>query len=457
MDAKLILAALKYHPDRNPGKEIEYNPKFQAISAAHEILADDEQRSKYDSVRRYASTTTIPSFSRAPPTPGNPYEARSAYPPPPRRAASSTPQKPQPGTGAYASGGADRYNGNNFPQPPPRSAPTAKKDAKDRANMFNAWQNMNHAQAAAQKTAPEPSRRPSDSSNINGSTEGWRTASEASKNSAYAQAQQNRAKSQHDDAFGRKQKHQVPPGFNPSESRQSSGMPSQPRASHQAHPGPPPPPRPQPQPGTTRKPNPMQDFRQRSRDEVPFTEGSPRTSSPYASNAGERTYLNSERLRRSESTRDRTKTHYTQADDPGIGTTGPRRRSDSAQTGNAANEVNDGPSRKTTAFTVDSSDEESATSPARPVGNATQPPADVPRRTLAKPSRTWSRRSETASKQPESRSDNGTTPGGRRIHHDADTPSMCVIFLHLFLFRVVLIPLIVSTYRSMQTRSNLRV
>ncbi|KAF2227429.1 DnaJ domain-containing protein, partial [Elsinoe ampelina] len=40
--------ALKYHPDRNPGKEEEFNSKFQAISAAHEILCDPSTKAAYD-------------------------------------------------------------------------------------------------------------------------------------------------------------------------------------------------------------------------------------------------------------------------------------------------------------------------------------------------------------------------------------------------------------------------
>ncbi|RMJ27080.1 DnaJ domain protein [Aspergillus sp. HF37] len=43
--------ALKFHPDRNPGKEVEYNSKFQAIQAAYEILVDPTQRLKYDTDR----------------------------------------------------------------------------------------------------------------------------------------------------------------------------------------------------------------------------------------------------------------------------------------------------------------------------------------------------------------------------------------------------------------------
>lgn len=47
----LIGPALKFHPDRNPGKELEFNAKFQAIQAANEILSDPTQRLRYDTDR----------------------------------------------------------------------------------------------------------------------------------------------------------------------------------------------------------------------------------------------------------------------------------------------------------------------------------------------------------------------------------------------------------------------
>ncbi|THC97787.1 hypothetical protein EYZ11_002703 [Aspergillus tanneri] len=43
--------ALKYHPDRNQGRELEFIAKFQAIQAANEILSDPQQRLKYDTDR----------------------------------------------------------------------------------------------------------------------------------------------------------------------------------------------------------------------------------------------------------------------------------------------------------------------------------------------------------------------------------------------------------------------
>ena len=38
--------ALKYHPDRNKGKDAE--EKFKEISEAYAVLSDDEKRSAYD-------------------------------------------------------------------------------------------------------------------------------------------------------------------------------------------------------------------------------------------------------------------------------------------------------------------------------------------------------------------------------------------------------------------------
>ncbi|KAJ6257133.1 hypothetical protein Dda_8018 [Drechslerella dactyloides] len=45
--------ALKYHPDRNPGREAEFNAKFQQIQAAHELLTDAVRRKLYDRSRLY--------------------------------------------------------------------------------------------------------------------------------------------------------------------------------------------------------------------------------------------------------------------------------------------------------------------------------------------------------------------------------------------------------------------
>lgn len=43
-------AAMKWHPDRNPGKEAEAHAAFQQIRDAYSILSDAEQRQVYDDV-----------------------------------------------------------------------------------------------------------------------------------------------------------------------------------------------------------------------------------------------------------------------------------------------------------------------------------------------------------------------------------------------------------------------
>ena len=42
--------AMKWHPDRNPGREAEAHAAFQEIRDAYAILSDDEQRRVYDDV-----------------------------------------------------------------------------------------------------------------------------------------------------------------------------------------------------------------------------------------------------------------------------------------------------------------------------------------------------------------------------------------------------------------------
>lgn len=147
------MAALKYHPDRNPGKESEIVPKFQAIQAAHEILHDPVSKTRYDADRRKAGlgggAFTKPNV---PPRSGgtNPmYQTRSDFPPPPRRTPNPTGTWRSTASGAS---GADRFT--NFPKP----APTSKKNPADPANVFNAWQNMKSQTAGA---SPQPPPRPS--------------------------------------------------------------------------------------------------------------------------------------------------------------------------------------------------------------------------------------------------------------------------------------------------------
>ncbi|KAG8628882.1 hypothetical protein KVT40_002747 [Elsinoe batatas] len=130
--------ALKYHPDRNPGKEEEFNSKFQAISAAHEILCDPSTKAAYDTGRRRANLSgAAPKPATAGRT-GNPYSNMNQnFAPPPRRTADPT---------GWNRTGADRFT--NFPGP----SPTAKADPK-RASYQDAWSAMGGGRRSSQKPA----------------------------------------------------------------------------------------------------------------------------------------------------------------------------------------------------------------------------------------------------------------------------------------------------------------
>ncbi|KAJ9380805.1 hypothetical protein DTO063F5_6514 [Paecilomyces variotii] len=78
--------ALKYHPDRNPGREAEFNAKFQAIQAAHEILIDPQLRLRYDTDRLragYGRTYGAAKAATATKKPTTPKPASQPYAPPP--------------------------------------------------------------------------------------------------------------------------------------------------------------------------------------------------------------------------------------------------------------------------------------------------------------------------------------------------------------------------------------
>ncbi|KAJ4294753.1 hypothetical protein N0V88_004987 [Collariella sp. IMI 366227] len=64
--------ALKFHPDRNPGKEDEAKEKFLVIQAAHEILTDPALKSKFDANRERTARYTGASGVR-----GNPWQYTS--------------------------------------------------------------------------------------------------------------------------------------------------------------------------------------------------------------------------------------------------------------------------------------------------------------------------------------------------------------------------------------------
>ncbi|TKA34283.1 hypothetical protein B0A50_00263 [Salinomyces thailandicus] len=341
--------ALLYHPDRNAGKEDEYVPKFQAIQTAHEVLGDPTQKAKYDADRRKVGLYSTPaggSYARPAQPTGNPYQASSAYPPPPRRTQPGTWQRPQPASAAPPSG-ADRFS--NFP----RGTPTARKDpTQDRTNMFKAWQNMNNAQERQQRATPsatpggapptpnrprppprQDTKLPSEDEIRAGMNyrkappqfEGDRTEK---GQSAWANFQN---KNQGKPGVSRSNTTKTPrkQGFDPnapgSDERPASGNSSYAQRHRsedfgrpqpgQAFPPPPPGPPPQSPLGTSptaRRPfaDPLRPFKSRtSDDETPYSEGN-RKRTPYSSFVGERTHFQrdeGEDLRRSASTRDATK------------------------------------------------------------------------------------------------------------------------------------------------------
>ncbi|KAK4140855.1 uncharacterized protein C8A04DRAFT_14576 [Dichotomopilus funicola] len=79
--------ALKFHPDRNPGKEDEAKEKFLVIQEAHEILSDPTNKAKFDG---YRLRTASARYSGASGVRGNPWqntanEVNSRYGAPPKR------------------------------------------------------------------------------------------------------------------------------------------------------------------------------------------------------------------------------------------------------------------------------------------------------------------------------------------------------------------------------------
>lgn len=328
--------ALQFHPDRNAGKEAECVPRFQAIQAANEVLCDPTTKARYDADRRKAGLYPSTTFKPNVPTPGNPYAASSAFPPPPRRT--------QPGQSTYQRSGADRFT--NFP----RGANTAprKDPASERTEQFRAWQSMN---TGTQRPAPPPrpaaspkpptptssrpgmprqdTKLPSEEQIRAGMRHGKAPTSSGETLNARQTAWQEYGKN--GPTRSRPQRpapatSKRPGGFDPN--APGSDERAAPPSSHYnrrnrsedftAGGFPPPPPGPPPasgpqspvSPGTPRPyADPLRSFKQRNHDDdVPYMEGN-RTSSPYSSVSGEKTQFSSDGLRRSASTRDTSKLH----------------------------------------------------------------------------------------------------------------------------------------------------
>ncbi|KAI2607298.1 uncharacterized protein GGS25DRAFT_522819 [Hypoxylon fragiforme] len=139
--------ALKYHPDRNPGKESEVNSKFQVIQSAHEILTDDTLRRQYDDARKAFNSR----FPKASGVRGNPWQdVGKQWAPPPTRHPQTSPSKPASGAQRYASFASFASSMGRPPKPPPREDPQTRKAYAD------AFENMRPSTARR----PVPGRAP---------------------------------------------------------------------------------------------------------------------------------------------------------------------------------------------------------------------------------------------------------------------------------------------------------
>ncbi|CAI6315308.1 unnamed protein product [Periconia digitata] len=149
--------ALKFHPDRHPGREEEFVPHFQKIQQAHEVLIDSSQRAKYDAERRKRVPPIPPYTPRQRPPPAQPRNASYtttpnggtyyARPPPPRPQPHPSRPPPQRQPHSYANG-ADRFTHANFRAPPTAQRPDSRqKEPGAKANVFTAWQKMKQPRA----------------------------------------------------------------------------------------------------------------------------------------------------------------------------------------------------------------------------------------------------------------------------------------------------------------------
>lgn len=138
------MIALKYHPDRNPGREAEFISKFQSLQTAYEILIDSQSRLKYDTDRaragygrQYGSTKSAGSkpqgpsvFTAAPPRRAPTASNKTGYPP-----ATSYPPPPPP----TSSGPKYNYTKNSVPK-----WDKVYDDVRTRGDAYRGFQNMKH-------------------------------------------------------------------------------------------------------------------------------------------------------------------------------------------------------------------------------------------------------------------------------------------------------------------------
>lgn len=280
--------ALKYHPDRNPGREAEFNAKFQAIQAAHEILSDPQLRLKYDTDRLRAGYGKL----YGPPKTNTTRQSTTAGYSHPTSARTQTSSKPgfPPRPSSYQtppSAGAQKYASYARAQPWEKM----HDEAQTRADAFRGFQEMKAGRATQNATSTGQSTRAKSAYEYVNSA----------KQAPYGQTPFGAARSQ-----STKKKNGFDPGAPGGDepmARNTSAYSTVPRGE-----------RSQacsaffePAPSPTAK-------KKTAGDESPRTqsrEGSPvpgfeRLSTRYASTSGERTYFSSAALRRSTSVRETT-------------------------------------------------------------------------------------------------------------------------------------------------------
>ncbi|PHH65329.1 hypothetical protein CDD81_2741 [Ophiocordyceps australis] len=242
--------ALKYHPDRNPGREDEVNSKFQTIQSAHEILSDPQRKAKYDAT--LGRTGRFPGSSGVR---GNPWEHVSQqFPTPPRRNA----------TTRNATSGAQRWR-DRFPTgvpPTARQHATADSEARKNADRARASEHMRRNQPQASAQAGHREAQPSQPPPPPPRTESAKQRAQAS--------------------FGARK-----PGFHPRSAMTGDEPPvsnfnysSRRTDAEEARPPPPPPRQPRHSQHSTKIPDPLSHFKDNAES---------RQSTPYASHGGEKT------------------------------------------------------------------------------------------------------------------------------------------------------------------------
>jgi curved DNA-binding protein CbpA len=241
--------ALKYHPDRNPGREQEVNSKFQIIQSAHEVLTDPQQKAKYD-----ASLSRSGRGGQSANVKGNPWShVSSQFPTPPRRNQGSR------GGAAPPPSGAQRWQSRFSAGVPPTAKQQTSADAEAKKNAARAFEGMrkpsahSNAKSSASAQAPPPPPR----------TETARQRQQAAFGNSRKSGYYPRSADLGDEPPVASKHYSSRSNHSPTESERPEGRKSR----------------------TASIPDPLSQFRERERE--PYVD--PRQSTPYTTQGGEKT------------------------------------------------------------------------------------------------------------------------------------------------------------------------